>query len=104
MGEHLRNPVARANAIPQERMQAMMIGDGFAVTGISLQMVPVEDGKSLAAAVVVHGCKPSDLVPVTQMANVVLGFVGKISMDELKSKIATSLGGKWEPPAAEPAQ
>lgn len=94
------NPVAQANAVPQKQVEVRLIGDGFAVTGCSLQLVPMEG--EMRVAVVIHGCKPSQLVPVTKLAGVVVGFVGKIELEALKKNLAQGLGETWEPPAKEP--
>ena len=89
MGDHRRNPVSLANAVPQQQVRAMDLGDNIALLGIRL--VPsVKDG-NFAVLVVAGGGRMSDLMPM-QPTEVVIGVVPTIPMEGVKALLS---GQDW---------
>jgi hypothetical protein len=95
MGDHHRNPVARANGAAQRHVQALRVGDGYAVLGLTLEPVlsPNAEGEPEFCAVLsVVGGRESDLVPMVPV-KMVLGELARIPLAALREKLAAAIDG-----------
>jgi hypothetical protein len=91
MGQHRTNPVAIANAVPQERVPVALLGEGYGLTGVSL--IPTMDGEGNLCVVVAAICgRQSELVPMKPVP-VLLGEVAKIPLEALRKRIGQMLDG-----------
>jgi len=64
MGEHRRNPVAIANAVPQRRdVPVADLGEGIGLVGLSLEPIRTPEG-GFAVGLMAQGGRLSDLVPM----------------------------------------
>ncbi len=92
------NGVARANAEPQRRVQALRIGEGYVVIGLSLEPVlsPSAEGEPEFAAVLsLVGGRESELMP-TMPVKMVVGELCRLSLSDLRAKLAGLLDGPAE--------
>lgn len=101
MSEHRTNPVAIANAVPKQIMNALDLGGGAAILGV--QIVPVLDEKRENVVIVLVGVggRKSDLIPLIPKP-VILAELAKIPIAQAQKAF---LGGAPEPatsPAVEP--
>jgi hypothetical protein len=90
------NPVARANAVPQRKVEFLPIGEGYVVLGMTLEPMLDETQESLCAVLTVVGGRPSDLVP-TIPVKLVLGELGRISLADLRQRLTQAIDGPKAP-------
>lgn len=88
MGEHRHNPVALANSVPRQSVQALDLGGAAALLGIQLMPVLDETRENLVILVVAIGGRKSEVVPLeprpvvisellkTPVAGLVKAFLG----------------------------
>lgn len=92
MGQHKINPVAIANAVPQDRVEYLKLADGYGLLGIGLQ--PVIDDKGVFHVFLMASCaRISELTPINQVVKVALGEASRIEVKDLVAKIAEALDG-----------
>lgn len=99
MGEHLSNPIAKANAVPRRRIQVMDIGEGYALAGLSLTPVLSMDSDKeepdFCIVITAVGGKNSELVPIIPTSFVV-GEVGRMPLSKLRSLLKAAMCPKPE--------
>ncbi len=98
VGESRFNPTAIANAQPQRQVQALRIGDGYAVLGLILEPVLSPNGEGepeFCAVLSVVGGRESDLVPMMPV-KLVLGELARLSLPDLRAKLAAAIDGPTE--------
>ena len=97
MGDHLVNPVARANAEPVKHVRAIPLGDGYVVIGLSLEPMlspnADQDGDDFCCVLSLVGGRESSLMP-TIPVKVVLGELARLSLADVKSKLAQAIDGE----------
>lgn len=96
VGDHLLNPVAKANGVPQRMVRAIPIGEDYAVLGISLEPMlsaGAEGEQDLCAVLTVVGGRESSLVP-TVPVKLILGEVCRISLADLREKLGKAIDGQ----------
>lgn len=96
MGDHRKrpskNPIALANAVPQQQVRVMDLGDSIGLAGISFEPMRTKEG-AFAIAIIATGGRMSDLVPM-QPVRVMIGMLPTIPLEAIKAL----LDGR-EPPA-----
>lgn len=92
MGEHKFNPVAQANAVAQDRIEYLKIGDGYGLLGVGLQ--PFVDSDGVLHVLLIASCaRISELVPINKVIKVALGEAGTIATKDLCAKVAEAIDG-----------
>jgi hypothetical protein len=86
------NGVARANAVPQQKVEFLPIGEGYAILGLTLEPMLDETRENFCAVLTIVGGRQSDLVP-TVPVKLVLGELGRISLADLREKLAQAIDG-----------
>lgn len=95
MGEHKNNPIALANAVPQDRIEYLKIGDGYGLLGVGLQ--PFVDSEGVLHILLLASCaRVSELVPINKVVKVALGEAGAIPVKDLCAKVAEAIDGPAE--------
>ena len=95
MGEHLRNPVALANAPARREVTTMPIGEGYALLGLTLEPM-MSDDEHVCAVLTIVGVRESR-IGLPKPAKLVLGELGRISLADLRAKLAEAIDGPKEP-------
>lgn len=101
MGEHRHNPIAQANSEPRKMVQAIDLGDEFALIGLQLMPALDESKENLVVLLAAIGGRNSPLVPL-QPKPVVIMELTKVPL----ASIRRALGGEAPAavtPAVEPA-
>lgn len=87
MGDHLLNETALQHAAPRpvkmERARIWPIGEGYAVTGFTLQPGVSAEGE-VACLLIANVVKPSQLVQVQTIVPVAIGILGKTTAQSLR--------------------
>lgn len=90
MGDHHVNGFAKAKAAGQQIIQALDLGDDFALAGCRLQVAWDESKEHLCVLLVLDAGKNSRLVGL-QVVPTVIAELGKIKTTDLKAGIAKVL-------------
>lgn len=99
------NPVARANAVPQQAIRVLKLGDtGYGMLGLGLEGAIV-DGK-FQVLLIGSFARVSDLMPINAVVKMPLATCAQLDLADLVQKIAAGLDGPKEEdakPAEDPA-